>query len=127
MCSQITTFGNDWKTLSFAKSHTFDGYVFATPNERCRYASLSLRHLQQKWLKKNEADGDALRMFSKKPLHRGRLWRAISISKLNQLDRTVKRHRVMFGTTAAMKMRSPWSIPWPQTARLRTSRRYPHR
>ena len=54
MCSQITTFGNDWKTLSFAKSHTFDGYVFATPNERCRYASLSLRHLQQQWLKKNE-------------------------------------------------------------------------
>jgi hypothetical protein len=38
-----------WKTLSFEKSHTFDGYVFATPNERCRYASLSLRD-QSRWL-----------------------------------------------------------------------------
>jgi len=50
MCSQITTI--DWKTLSFAKSHTFDGYVFATPNERCRYASLSHRD-QSRWLREH--------------------------------------------------------------------------
>ena len=49
-------------------------------------------------------------MFSKKQLHRRRLWRARSISELNRLDRTVKRHPVVFETIAAMKMTSPWSI-----------------
>ena len=52
MCSQITTVGNNWKTLSFEKSHTFDGYVFATPNERCWYISLSLRD-QLRWLREH--------------------------------------------------------------------------
>ena len=52
MCSQITTVGNDWKTLSFEKSHTFDGYVFATPNERCWYISLSLRD-RLRWLREH--------------------------------------------------------------------------
>ncbi len=53
MCSQITTVGNDWKTLSFEKSHTFDGYVFATANERCWYISLSLPHPRQQWLREH--------------------------------------------------------------------------
>ena len=65
-------------------------------------------------------------MFSKKPLHRRRLWRARSISELNRLDRTVKRHPVVFETIAAMKMTSPWSILWPETARLRTRRHRHH-
>jgi hypothetical protein len=46
-------------------------------------------------------------MFGKMLHHRRRLWRARSISELNQLRRTVKRHPVLFGTTAAMKMTSP--------------------
>jgi len=41
-----------WKTLSFEKSHTFDGYVFATPGERCRYIGMSLRD-QQRWLREH--------------------------------------------------------------------------
>ena len=41
-----------WKTLSFEKSHTFDGYVFATPNERCWYISLSLQD-QLRWLREH--------------------------------------------------------------------------
>jgi hypothetical protein len=41
-----------WKTLSFQKSHTFDGYVFATPNERCRYVSLWLRD-RPRWLREH--------------------------------------------------------------------------
>ena len=52
MCSQITTVGNDWKTWSFDKSHTFDGYVFATPGERCWYISLSLRD-RPRWLREH--------------------------------------------------------------------------
>src|SRR5208282_6171094 len=52
MCSQITTVSNDWKTLSFEKSHTFDGYVFATATERCWYISLSLRD-QPRWLREH--------------------------------------------------------------------------
>ncbi len=52
MCSQITTVGIDWKTLSFEKSHTFDGYVFATANERCWYISLLLRD-RPRWLREH--------------------------------------------------------------------------
>ena len=52
MCSQITTVGIDWKTLSFEKSHTFDGYVFATANERCRYIGLLLRD-RPRWLREH--------------------------------------------------------------------------
>jgi hypothetical protein len=42
-----------WKTWSFDKSRTFDGYVFATPTERCRYVGMS-RWDRSQWLKKNE-------------------------------------------------------------------------
>jgi len=52
MCSQITTVGIDWKTLSFEKSHTFDGYVFATPGEKCWYISLFLRD-RPHWLREH--------------------------------------------------------------------------
>ena len=52
MCSQITTVGIDWKTLSFEKSHTFDGYVFATPGEKCWYISLFLRD-RPRWLREH--------------------------------------------------------------------------
>lgn len=53
MCSQITTVGIDWKTLSFEKSHTFDGYVFASPGERCWYVRLSLDRPRQRWLREH--------------------------------------------------------------------------
>jgi hypothetical protein len=52
MCSQITAVGIDWKTLSFEKSHTFDGYVFATPSEKCWYISLWLRD-RPRWLREH--------------------------------------------------------------------------
>lgn len=53
MCSQITTVGIDWKTLSFEKSHTFEGYVFASPGERCWYVGLSLDRPRQRWLREH--------------------------------------------------------------------------
>jgi len=52
MCSQITTVGIDWKTLSFEKSHTFDGYVFATASEKCWYIGMLLRD-RPRWLREH--------------------------------------------------------------------------
>ena len=41
-----------WKTWSLDKGRIFDGYVFATPGDRCRYIGTSVRDRPQ-WLKKN--------------------------------------------------------------------------
>jgi len=41
-----------WKTWSFDKSRIFDGYVFATPGERCRYIGMLLRD-QPRWLREH--------------------------------------------------------------------------
>jgi hypothetical protein len=41
-----------WKTWSLDKSRIYDGLVFATPGERCRYIGTWVRDRPQ-WLKKN--------------------------------------------------------------------------
>jgi hypothetical protein len=41
-----------WKTWSFDKSRIHDGYVFATPGERCRYIGMWLRD-QPRWLREH--------------------------------------------------------------------------
>src|SRR5271156_7218081 len=41
-----------WKTWSLDKSRTYDGLVFDSPGERCRYIGTWVRDRPQ-WLKKN--------------------------------------------------------------------------
>ena len=109
------------------KTRVVGDLLFATHPERAWYLGRSGIE-QRRWLREHPGRWWYIKDFSEKPLHRGHPSRARSISDPYQLGRTLKRRPVVFGTTAAMKMTSPWSKLGPETARLRPSRhRYPQR
>ncbi len=117
MCSQITTVGIDWKALCFEKSHTFDGYVFATPGERCWYVRLSLPHPRQQWLREHPDRWrriEDVRQEAAPPAPPVETEIDLGAEPVGPNGQT---YTVVFGTTAAKKMTSPRSILWPNTAR----------
>ena len=109
------------------KTRVVGDLLFATHPERAWYLGRSGIE-QRRWLREHPGRWWRIEDLQQEAAPPGPPSRARSISEPYQLGRTLKRHPVVFRTTAAMKMTSPWSILRPETARLRTSRhRYPQR